>query len=281
MARYRVAGNAYCNSRFSWTRYKLIERFYPNLIDLLSDIPPITEWNKYTHLTSVFIVLGYKTALLSSLWLISSPYFTLEVAWRPLEDLSKDNSVTTSSVTRSTLPWCNNTSSSKRRTQIFCFFTGWEIYELFYDDAKRASQLLEISLTKRGSSAGEPIPMAGYLFMQLKGTSPNSFSWASPSLCEQIGDPATSKGPVERQVVRIVTPDNTDEALLTERVDNLIAAIYSHQGQFGCDFRYDLGPISINGAQTEEAMSAELQNRTRELLFRRLRCSSSYGRTQW
>ncbi|CSB21060.1 DNA mismatch repair protein MutS [Vibrio cholerae] len=92
----------------------------------------------------------------------------------------------------------------------------------------------------------------------------------SVAICEQIGDPATSKGPVERKVVRIVTPGTvTDEALLSERVDNLIAAIYHHNGRFGyATMDITSGRFQLSEPQTEEEMAAELQRTSpRELLF--------------
>ncbi|MCK5647259.1 MAG: hypothetical protein KAI22_00120, partial [Gammaproteobacteria bacterium] len=108
------------------------------------------------------------------------------------------------------------------------FYRMGDFYELFFDDAKRASQLLDLSLTARGRSCGEPIPMAGlpyhavdnYLIKLVKLNQ-------SVAICEQIGDPATSKGPVERKVVRIITPGTiTDDNLLEDRKDNLLAAVF-------------------------------------------------------
>ena len=110
------------------------------------------------------------------------------------------------------------------------FFRMGDFYELFYDDARRAAELLDITLTTRGESKGQPIPMAGvphhavdsYLARLLK-------KGESAAICEQVGDPATSKGPVEREVVRVVTPGTvTDEALLEERRDSLLAAVATH-----------------------------------------------------
>ena len=107
------------------------------------------------------------------------------------------------------------------------FYRMGDFYELFFDDARRAAKLLDITLTARGKSAGQSIPMAGvpyhaaeqYLARLVR-------AGESVALCEQIGDPATSKGPVERQVVRIITPGTlTDEALLDARRDNLVAAV--------------------------------------------------------
>ncbi|CAM3012919.1 DNA mismatch repair protein MutS [Vibrio mytili] len=154
---------------------------------------------------------------------------------------------------------------------ILLFYRMGDFYELFYDDAKRASQLLDISLTKRGASAGEPIPMAGVPFHAVEGYLAKLVQLGeSVAICEQIGDPATSKGPVERKVVRIVTPGTvTDEALLSERVDNLIAAIYHHNGQFGyATLDITSGRFQLTEPETEEAMVAELQRTApRELLF--------------
>lgn len=107
------------------------------------------------------------------------------------------------------------------------FYRMGDFYELFFDDAKKAAHLLDITLTARGQSAGLPIPMAGipyhaaenYIARLLK-------QGESIAICEQIGDPAKSKGPVERKVVRIVTPGTvTDEALLEDRKDNLLLAL--------------------------------------------------------
>ncbi|MEK6212684.1 MAG: DNA mismatch repair protein MutS, partial [Vibrio fluvialis] len=154
---------------------------------------------------------------------------------------------------------------------ILLFYRMGDFYELFYDDAKRASQLLDISLTKRGASAGEPIPMAGVPFHAVEGYLAKLVQLGeSVAICEQIGDPATSKGPVERKVVRIVTPGTvTDEALLSERVDNLIAAIYHHDGRFGyATLDITSGRFQLCEPESEEAMAAELQRTSpRELLF--------------
>ncbi|EKF9625710.1 DNA mismatch repair protein MutS [Vibrio cholerae] len=154
---------------------------------------------------------------------------------------------------------------------ILLFYRMGDFYELFYDDAKRASELLDISLTKRGASAGEPIPMAGVPFHAVEGYLAKLVQMGeSVAICEQIGDPATSKGPVERKVVRIVTPGTvTDEALLSERVDNLIAAIYHHNGRFGyATMDITSGCFQFSEPQTEEEMAAELQRTSpRELLF--------------
>ncbi len=110
------------------------------------------------------------------------------------------------------------------------FYRMGDFYELFFDDAKKASQLLNITLTSRGQSAGFPIPMAGIPYHSAEGYLAKLLRYGeSIAICEQIGDPATSKGPVERKVVRIVTPGTvTDEALLEDRRDNLLVAISTH-----------------------------------------------------
>jgi len=107
------------------------------------------------------------------------------------------------------------------------FFRMGDFYELFYEDAERAARLLDITLTKRGQSAGRPIPMAGVPYHAVEGYLAKLVRQGeTAAICEQIGDPAKSKGPVEREVVRIVTPGTlTDEALLEERRDNLLLAV--------------------------------------------------------
>ena len=109
------------------------------------------------------------------------------------------------------------------------FYRMGDFYELFYDDAKRAAKLLDITLTSRGKSGGNPIPMAGVPYHAIEGYLAKLVrKGESAAICEQIGDPATSKGPVERKVMRIVTPGTlTDEALLAETRDNLVAAVFA------------------------------------------------------
>jgi len=107
------------------------------------------------------------------------------------------------------------------------FYRMGDFYELFFEDAERAGRLLGITLTKRGQSGGRPIPMAGVPYHAVETYLAKLVRQGeSVAICEQIGDPAKSKGPVEREVVRIVTPGTlTDEALLQERRDNLLAAV--------------------------------------------------------
>ncbi|WP_087023761.1 DNA mismatch repair protein MutS [Thaumasiovibrio subtropicus] len=155
--------------------------------------------------------------------------------------------------------------------EVLLFYRMGDFYELFFDDAKRASQLLDISLTKRGSSNGQPIPMAGVPFHAVEGYLAKLVQLGeSVAICEQIGDPATSKGPVERQVVRIVTPGTvSDEALLSERQDNLIAALYHHNDRFGyATLDITSGRFLLSEPETEETLLAELQRtQPAELLY--------------
>ncbi len=108
------------------------------------------------------------------------------------------------------------------------FYRMGDFYELFYDDARRAAELLDITLTSRGASAGEPIPMAGVPFHSVESYLARLVKGGiSVAICEQIGDPETSKGPVDRQVTRVVTPGTlTDDALLDAHRDNLIVCAY-------------------------------------------------------
>src|SRR5919106_2719012 len=107
------------------------------------------------------------------------------------------------------------------------FYRMGDFYELFYDDAERAARLLDITLTARGASAGEPIKMAGVPYHAVEQYLARLVKLGeSVAICEQIGDPNTSKGPVERAIVRIVTPGTlTDSALLEDKRDNLLLAL--------------------------------------------------------
>ncbi|NQZ09847.1 MAG: DNA mismatch repair protein MutS, partial [Algicola sp.] len=146
--------------------------------------------------------------------------------------------------------------------EILLFYRMGDFYELFFDDAKKASQLLGISLTKRGHTNGEPIPMAGIPYHSLENYLVKLVQLGeSVAICEQIGDPATSKGPVERKVMRIVTPGTvSDEALLKETQDNLLAAVFEQRGRFG--FAYmdiNSGRFLVNELNSEEEVLAILQ----------------------
>src|SRR6202011_1421454 len=115
------------------------------------------------------------------------------------------------------------------------FYRMGDFYELFFDDARRAASLLDTPLTARGQSAGQPIPMAGVPFHSVEGYLAKLVrKGESVAICEQMGDPSKSKGPVERQVVRIITPGTiTDEALLDERQETLAAAAARDGERFG------------------------------------------------
>jgi DNA mismatch repair protein MutS len=145
---------------------------------------------------------------------------------------------------------------------VLLFFRMGDFYELFYDDARKAARLLDITLTQRGQSAGAPIPMAGVPYHAVEGYLARLVRLGeSVAICEQIGDPATSKGPVERKVVRIVTPGTvTDAALLEERRDNLLLAIAA--GAHGaCGLAWvDLssGRFLLSEVANAEALAAEL-----------------------
>ena len=110
------------------------------------------------------------------------------------------------------------------------FYRMGDFYELFYEDAERGARLLNLTLAKRGMSAGAPVPMAGVPFHSVEGYLARLVALGvSVAICEQVGDPATSKGPVERQIVRIVTPGTlTEEALLPSKADRMIAAVWRH-----------------------------------------------------
>jgi len=154
------------------------------------------------------------------------------------------------------------------------FYRMGDFYELFFDDAREAAKLLDITLTARGASNGSPIPMAGvpyhaadtYLARLLR-------KGMSVAICEQVGDPATSKGPVERKVMRIVTPGTvTDEALLEQRKESLIVALSLNAkdpSEFGLAILdMSSGRFSVLQSQGEEALTGELQRlRPAELLI--------------
>ncbi|HAW93232.1 MULTISPECIES: DNA mismatch repair protein MutS [unclassified Arsukibacterium] len=145
---------------------------------------------------------------------------------------------------------------------ILLFYRMGDFYELFFDDAKKAAALLDISLTKRGQSAGQPIPMAGVPYHAIEGYLARLVQLGeSIAICEQIGDPATSKGPVERKVVRIVTPGTvTDEALLHERQDNLLCAICEQRGQYGlAQLDLSAGRFLVNQVANSSDLAALLQ----------------------
>ena len=126
------------------------------------------------------------------------------------------------------------------------FFRMGDFYELFYDDARKAARLLDITLTQRGQSAGAPIPMAGVPYHAVEGYLGKLIRLGeSVAICEQLGDPAAAKGLVERKVVRVVTPGTvTDESLLEQRRDNLLLAIAASASDEGAA-RFGLAWIDL------------------------------------
>src|SRR5678810_1364223 len=107
-------------------------------------------------------------------------------------------------------------AAKSEHPDVLLFFRMGDFYELFYDDARKAARLLDITLTQRGSSAGAPIPMAGVPYHAVESYLGKLIRLGeSVAICEQIGDPALAKGLVERKVVRVVTPGTvTDDSLL-------------------------------------------------------------------
>ncbi len=145
---------------------------------------------------------------------------------------------------------------------ILVFYRMGDFYELFYDDARKAAQLLDITLTARGKSGGQPIPMAGIPYHSADNYLARLVSQGkSVAICEQIGDPASSKGPVERKVVRVVTPGTvTDEALVNERRDNVLAGLSYLDSHFGiATINLSSGRITMLQLDTASAVIDELE----------------------
>jgi DNA mismatch repair protein MutS len=142
------------------------------------------------------------------------------------------------------------------------FYRMGDFYELFYQDAEIAAPVLDITLTSRGKSAGEPIPMAGVPFHAAESYLARLVrAGFSVAIAEQIGDPAESKGPVERKVVRIVTPGTlTDESLLDASGDSLIVSVFRQQMDCGVAWMdVSSGRFLVSEMSGEEALAAELQ----------------------
>ena len=151
------------------------------------------------------------------------------------------------------------------------FYRMGDFYEMFYDDAKDASQLLDISLTSRGQSAGQPIPMCGIPYHAAEGYIAKIVNAGrSVAVAEQIGDPATSKGPVDRKVVRVVTPGTlTDEALMDANRDHLLTAVCQLHETYGiASLDMSSGRFTLAEADTADQLQTQLQRlRPAELLF--------------
>lgn len=152
------------------------------------------------------------------------------------------------------------------------FYRMGDFYELFFDDARRAARLLDITLTQRGQSDGKPIPMAGvpfhaadqYLARLLK-------KGESVAICEQIGEVGASRGPVERKVVRVITPGTvTEEALLEDRRSNLLVGLDFQQERYGlAAVELSTGDFSLLEVATPEEVTAELERlQPAELILR-------------
>ncbi len=141
------------------------------------------------------------------------------------------------------------------------FYRMGDFYELFFDDAEKAARLLDITLTTRGKSGGLAIPMAGVPHHALENYLVKLVRQGeSVVICDQVGDPATSKGPVEREVTRIITPGTlTDEALLEERQDNLLAAVHVQESLMGiATLNLASGRFTVTEVQTESLLMSEL-----------------------
>jgi len=151
------------------------------------------------------------------------------------------------------------------------FYRMGDFYEMFFDDAKRASQLLGISLTARGKAGGEPIPMAGFPYHSAENYIGKIVrAGESVVICEQVGDPATSKGPVAREVVRIVTPGTlSDEAFLDEHSDNLLIAVNQQAQNFAIAVvDISTGYFSLQELKGSDALLGELERlKPKEVLF--------------
>jgi DNA mismatch repair protein MutS len=163
------------------------------------------------------------------------------------------------------------------------FYRMGDFYELFYEDARRAAALLDITLTARGSSAGQPIPMAGVPYHSAESYLARLVRrGVSVAVCEQQGDPAKSKGPVERGVVRVVTPGTvTDEALLDARRETLLAAVARDGERFGLAW-LDLaaGRFTVLESQSRQALDSELERlKPAELLVSESARDDDLGRT--
>ena len=142
------------------------------------------------------------------------------------------------------------------------FYRMGDFYELFHEDARRAAELLDIALTTRGQSAGEPIAMAGVPVHAVEGYLARLLALGeSVAICEQIGDPATSRGPVERKVTRVVTPGTvTDEALLDAHRESVLIALLRQGRDVGlAGLELAAGRFFCAQMDGDEALDAELE----------------------
>ena len=154
------------------------------------------------------------------------------------------------------------------------FYRMGDFYELFFDDARAAANLLGITLTQRGHTGGQPIPMAGVPYHAAETYLAKLVKLGHcVAICEQMGDPSQSKGPVAREVTRIITPGTvSDEALLEEQSDNFLVAIEARQNQFGLAI-LDItsGRFQVTQAPDCESLQSELERlRPAEILISEL-----------
>lgn len=141
------------------------------------------------------------------------------------------------------------------------FYRMGDFYELFFDDAKKASGLLDIALTKRGQSAGEPIPMCGLPYHAVDNYLGKLVrAGESVAICEQIGDPATSKGPVDRAVKRVITPGTlTEETLLQDKRENLLCCIFAQKTHWGvAAIEISTGRFTASQLDSDELLNSEI-----------------------
>lgn len=159
----------------------------------------------------------------------------------------------------------------EQHPDMLLFYRMGDFYELFFDDAKNAAKLLNLTLTHRGQSGGEPIPMAGVPYHAVDNYLAKLVHLGqSIAICDQISDPKTSKGLVERQVVRIITPGTlSDEALLVAHEDCLLAAISEIGPYIGLTYaNISSGHLFVSLLESEAALSAELARiQPKELLL--------------
>ncbi|MCF2948514.1 DNA mismatch repair protein MutS [Paraglaciecola aquimarina] len=189
--------------------------------------------------------------------------------------MSKNNTKTTPPNSTHTPMMQQYLAIKAEHQDVLLFYRMGDFYELFFDDAKKASELLDISLTTRGKSGGNAIPMAGVPYHAVENYLARLVKMGqSVAIVEQVGDPATSKGPVERKVQRIVTPGTvSDEALLEDKQDNILAAVVSIKQQSKTYFGYatldvSTGRFALCEPQDVEALAAEIQRtEPAELLY--------------
>ena len=141
------------------------------------------------------------------------------------------------------------------------FYRMGDFYELFFDDAVKTARYLDITLTARGKASGEPIPMCGIPYHAAENYLGRLVNQGlSVAICEQVGDPATSKGPVKREVARVLTPGTlTDEALLDERKENLLLSLHQDNDKIGISYlEMSSGRFTVLEVADQTALLAEL-----------------------